>query len=82
MAFGECVSTRVPLSISKTLSARIQGARWGKSHPKEMTNHHAPLTPRSTHSTGLFKRASEGKALFFKREFRGEMTAESILELP
>ena len=27
--------------------------------PKEVRNHHAPLTPRSTQSTGLFKRVSD-----------------------
>jgi hypothetical protein len=28
-------------------------------HPYEAINHHAPLMPRSTPSTGLFKLASE-----------------------
>ena len=31
--------------------------------PKEVRNHHAPLTPRSTQSTGLFKRAVYSKVL-------------------
>jgi hypothetical protein len=32
-------------------------------HPKEVIKHHAPLTPRSTQSTGLFKRAVYSKVL-------------------
>ena len=46
--------------------------------PKEVINHHAPLTPRSTRSTGLFKRAVYSKEFqtlcdkFYRRIFRGE----------
>ena len=36
----------------------------GTSYPNEVINHHAPLTPRSTQSTGLFK---SQKNSFFKR---------------
>ncbi len=38
----------------------------------EVINHHAPRTPKSTQPTGLFKRASEGRVVFFKRAFSGE----------
>ena len=46
--------------------------------PKEVRNQHAPLTPRSTQPTGLFKRAVCSKEFqtlrgtFYKRVFRGE----------
>ena len=60
------MSTRAPLSISKTASA----GRYGMfASPNEVINHHAPQTPRRTQSTGLFKRASEGTVMFFKRVF-------------
>ena len=47
-------------------------------YPSDMINHHAPLTPRSTQPTGLFKRAAYSKELqtvrgaFYRRVFRGE----------
>ena len=46
--------------------------------PKEVRNHHVPLKPRSTQSTGLFKRAVYSREFqtlrdtFYKRVFRGE----------
>ena len=39
--------------------------------PKEVRNHHAPLTPRSTQSTGLFERAVYSRECQ-KRVFSGE----------
>ena len=76
------MSTRVPLSISKTVPARIQGVHRGTVHPNEVNNHHAPLTPRSTQSPGLFKRASEGTVMFSRRVFSGEgATANNFREL-
>ena len=44
----------------------------GKATFSKAINCHAPLTPRSTQSTGLFKRASDSPDTFFKRVFRGE----------
>ena len=51
-------------------------------HPSEVIKHHAPLTPtpRSTQSTGLFKRAVYSKELqlqtvrgaFYRAVFRGK----------
>ncbi len=73
------MSTRVPFVISKTApNTRVQGIYQGKGHPSEVINHHAPLTPRSTQPTGLFKRASEGTVIFFQRVFRGEGATENF----
>ena len=47
-------------------------------YPNDMINHHAPLTPRSTQPTGLFKRAAYSKELqtvrgaFYRAVFRGK----------
>ena len=57
-----------------------------KTHPSEVINHHAPLTPRSTQSNGLFKRAAYSKELqtvrgaFYRRVFRGEGATAKNLE--
>ena len=67
------MSTRVPFSISKTVPARMQGVHRGIDHPSQVINHHAPPTPRSTQSTGLFKRASDSTGTFSRRRvFRGK----------
>ena len=56
--------------ISKTApNTRVQGFRRGIGHPRspsEVIKHlyHAPLTPRSTQPTGLFKRTSEHTGAF------------------
>ena len=42
------------------------------------SNHHAPPTPRSTQSTGLFKRAPESTSMFSRRVIRGEGATENI----
>ena len=44
----------------------------------EVINHHAPLTPRSTQSTGLFKRASDSTGTFSRRVFREEGATENF----
>ena len=72
------MSTRVPLSISKTVHASIQGVHRGTVHPKEVNNHHEPLTPRSKQSPGLFKRTSEGAVMFSRRVFSGEGATENF----
>ena len=72
------MSTRVPLSISKTVPARIQGVHRGTAHPIEVINHHATLTPRSTQSTGLFQGASDSTGTFSGRVFRGEGAAANF----
>ena len=61
------MSNRVPFVISKTVSTRIRGVRRGTIYPYEAINHHAPLTPRSTPSTGLLKRASECMGTFSRQ---------------
>ena len=43
-----------------------------------MINHHAPLTPRSTQSTGSFERASDSTGAFSKRVSRGEGVTENV----
>ena len=52
--------------------------------PKEVIKHHAPLTPRSTQSTGLLKKAVYSKEFqtlrdaFYRRVFRGEGATASF----
>ena len=72
--------TIVPISISTTISAnhKDMGCTQRDDGPKEVRNHHAPLTPRSTQSTGLFERTVYSREFqtlrdaFYKRVFRGE----------
>ena len=67
--------------IDLTDCARIKGVHRGTAHPNEVSNHHAPLTPRSTHSTGLFKRASEGTVMFFNRVLSGEGAIAALADI-
>ena len=69
---GEVYSVR---RVSNYLSSHIDlndyirkdmGCTQRDGGPKEVRNHHAPLTPRSTQSTGLFK---SQKNSLFKRAF-------------
>ena len=50
-------------------TTRVQGARFteGQRILLKAIIHHAPLTPRSTQSTGLFKRASEYTGTFSRK---------------
>ena len=81
---GEVFSVR---RVSDYLSSHIDlddcirtdmGCTQRDDGPNEVRNHHAPLTPRSTQSTGLFERAvysREFQLLFVtldRRVFRGE----------
>ena len=81
---GEVYSVR---RVSDYLSSHIDlddrirtdmGCTQRDDGPKEVRNHHAPLTPRSTQSTGLFERAVYSREFqllrvtFDKRVFGGE----------
>ena len=81
---GEVFSVR---RVSDYLSSHIDlndyirkdmGCTQRDGGPKEVRNHHAPLTPRSTQSTGLFERTVYSREFqilrktFYKRVFRGE----------
>ena len=50
-------------------------------NPKEVIKHHAPLTPRSTQSTGLFKRAVYSKEFQTLRDSDSDTFYRRYLEI-
>ena len=66
------------LDVMDRVRWEIRDVHRGIAYPSEVINHHAPLTPSSTQSTGLFKRAAYSEklqtgrgAFFYRRVFRG-----------
>ena len=51
----------------KVFESGLRGKHRGIIYPYEAIHHHAPLTPRSKPSTGLFKRASECTGIFSRK---------------